>query len=72
MAILGLMDEDNASITAVRVFRNMEYPNPTSLKFSVDSDWLQAGERLLKISELFEDFGTNFGSLAKRNTESGM
>lgn len=54
VAILGLMDESNASITTMRVFRNMEYPNLTSLKFGLDSEWLQAGERLQNVSDFLE------------------
>jgi hypothetical protein len=54
MAILGLMDESNASITTMRIFRNMEYPNLTSLKFGLDSEWLQAGERLQNVTDFLE------------------
>jgi hypothetical protein len=52
--ILGIMDQRNSSIATMRVFRNMEYRYPTSLKFAMDSDWLRSGEPLEKVAELFE------------------
>jgi DNA invertase Pin-like site-specific DNA recombinase len=50
--IIGLMDERNASITSIRVFRKMDYGNATNLKFGLDHQWWQTGEHLKQISDL--------------------
>jgi DNA invertase Pin-like site-specific DNA recombinase len=50
--ILGLMDDRNASITSIRVFRKMDYGNATNLKFALDHRWWQTGEPLDQISNL--------------------
>jgi len=52
VSILGLMDERNASVTSMRVFRKMNYPNATNLKFRLDNDWWQTGEPLEKTADL--------------------
>jgi len=52
VTILGLMDKDNASVTTMRVFRTMNYPNATNLKFAQSDEWWQKGERLKTVSEL--------------------
>jgi DNA invertase Pin-like site-specific DNA recombinase len=57
VGILGLMDERNASITSVRVFRKLDYPNPTNFKFGVDHDWWQTGEPLEKAADLLRVLG---------------
>jgi DNA invertase Pin-like site-specific DNA recombinase len=52
VTILGLMNEDNASVTTIRVFRTLDYPNRTNLKFAQSDQWWEKGERLETISEL--------------------
>jgi hypothetical protein len=54
VAILGIMDENNARIIGMNVFRNMQYPNATSPKFGADSAWFHAGERLMRVSDFLE------------------
>jgi len=54
VAILGLMDEQRASIRTMFVFLNMEYGYPTSRKFGKDSAWLQTGERLDNLSDFLQ------------------
>ena len=54
VSILGLMDERNASVTSMRVFRKMDYPNATNLKFRLDNDWWLAGKPLEKTADLLE------------------
>jgi hypothetical protein len=54
VAILGLMDERNSAITTMWVFRNMKYPNLTTLKFSLDGEWLQTGERLQNVGDFLD------------------
>jgi DNA invertase Pin-like site-specific DNA recombinase len=54
VTILGLMDMDNASITSMRVFPTMNYPNATNLKFAQSDEWWQKGERLETVSELLD------------------
>lgn len=54
VSILGLMDERNASVTSMRVFRKMDYPNATNLKFRLDNDWWLAGKPLEKTADLIE------------------
>ena len=48
------MDMDNASITSMRVFPTMNYPNATNLKFAQSDEWWQKGERLETVSELLD------------------
>ena len=50
-AIVGLMDDRNSSITSIRVFRKMDYGNPTTLKFALDHPWFQTGEPMEHISD---------------------
>jgi DNA invertase Pin-like site-specific DNA recombinase len=52
VSVMGLMDERNASITSVRVFRKIDYGNATNLKFGLDHPWWQTGEPLDRISDL--------------------
>ena len=51
VSILGLMDERNASVTSMKVFRKMDYPNATNLKFRLDNDWWRTGEPLEKVAD---------------------
>jgi hypothetical protein len=51
VTIIGLMDERNESVTSVRVFPKMNYPNPTNLKFGLDHEWWQTGKPLEKIHD---------------------
>lgn len=57
VTILGLMDDRNASITSIRVFRKMNYGNATNLKFALDHPWWQTGTLLEQISDLFAVLG---------------
>ena len=50
--ILGLMDDRNASVTSIRVFRKMDYGNATNLKFALDHRWWQMGKPLERIPDL--------------------
>jgi len=50
-AIVGLMDERNASVTSIRVFPKMDYGNATNLKFALDHPWWQTGKPLEQISD---------------------
>jgi DNA invertase Pin-like site-specific DNA recombinase len=51
--ILGLMNDLNAAVTSIRVFRKMNYGNATNLKFALDHPWWQTGNHLEQISDLF-------------------
>lgn len=53
-SIVGLMDEHNASVTSIRVFRKMDFANPTNLKFGLDHEWWQTGKPLEKIPNFME------------------
>jgi hypothetical protein len=48
------MDDRNAAITSIRVFRNMNYGDATNLKFALDHSWWQTGEPLEKPADLLE------------------
>ena len=52
--ILGLMDDRNAAITSIRVFRKMNYGNATNLKFALDHPWWQTGQLLHKPADLLK------------------
>jgi DNA invertase Pin-like site-specific DNA recombinase len=52
--ILGLMDDHNAAVTSMRVFRKMNYGNATNLKFALDHPWWQMGQRLHKPADLLK------------------
>src|SRR5262249_25682529 len=51
-AIVGLMDENNASIKTTRGFACMNFPNATNFKFGQDHEWWQSGELLRSPGEL--------------------
>jgi hypothetical protein len=46
------MDDRNASVTSIRVFRKMDYGNATNLKFALDHRWWQMGKPLERIPDL--------------------
>lgn len=54
IAILALMDEHNTRIASMRVFRRINYEQPTALQFALSSEWLKTGERLEKVADLLD------------------
>ena len=53
MTILALMDEQNAMVQSMRVFRKMNYPKK-SIEVDSDNRWLQTGMALGRVSDLLQ------------------
>ena len=53
MTVLGLMDEQNAHIKALRVFPRMDYKG-LSLHADEEHAWMQSGEPLEQMSDFLD------------------